>query len=452
MKRSKPRQSARKLAWEILSAVEAGTSLLELSLTKTLQASGLDLRDQNLAEKIVKGVLEERSYLEKELTTCLTGKLKKLSKRVQTILRIGAYQILCLERVPNEVAVNESVNLAKQVTDRRQANLVNAVLRSLASKDRKPEQQRLDSPEDIAEALSHPIWIIQRWIAQIGKEETIALCRFNNTQWPLYARVNTLRCHREELIKRLTLEGISSLPCSFDEDCLKIQNLPSSIDTLTSFQDGLFLFQDVSSVLMAKALGANPGEDILDLCSAPGGKTTLLAAMMQNTGSILAVDVSQTRLAQVEENCNRLGVANTTTLCCDATTLDSNRRFDRILIDAPCTGLGTLGRKKDLRWNRNETDIEELVSLQQQLLSHAATLLKPSGIIVYSTCSIDSSENEEVVDSFLDHHDNFSLSPLTELPTTLLNDRGELRSWPHRHHMSGGFAARLTASAALSSP
>ncbi|MCB0333036.1 MAG: 16S rRNA (cytosine(967)-C(5))-methyltransferase RsmB [Bdellovibrionales bacterium] len=444
MKHTKPLQSARKLAWEILSKVEGGSSLLELSLPETLQRSGLEIRDQKLAEKIIKGVLEERSHLEDHLAQCLTGKLRKLSKRVQTILRMGAYQILFLERVPHEVVVNESVKLAKQVTDRHQANLVNAVLRKLSTHQEKPKELQLDTVEQIAKSLSHPEWIIKRWIQQIGKDETIALCNQNNRQWPLYARANTLRCSPKELLEVFQNERVRAHNTEFESSCLIIEHLPMPLTELTSFQNGLFIIQDISSVLMASVLEAKPDETILDLCSAPGGKTTLLAAHMKNTGSILAVDVSPERLKKVEENCARLGVTNTKTLCCDARTLTTESLYDRILIDAPCTGLGTLGRKKDLRWNRKEEDLHKLQELQLQLLNHASTLLKPSGVIVYSTCSIDSSENEDVVDAFLLNHTDFSREPLAGLPKELCNERGEVRTWPHRHNMSGGFASVLT--------
>jgi 16S rRNA (cytosine967-C5)-methyltransferase len=406
--------------------------------------------DQAFAREVVYGVLRWRGKLDWIISAYSHIKPHRMERAVITILRMGAYQILFMDRVPSRAAVDESVKLAKGIKKNDAAPFINGILRGIAEKRKEifyPDLQT-DPLDHIATLHSHPLWIVRRWVDQWGVEETIALCQADNQIPPFTVRVNTLKGSREEVMDQLRAEAIGATPTPFSPIGLVISDPPpfTSWDLL---QGGWFQVQDEAAQLVSLLLAPQPGERVLDLCAAPGGKTTHLAQLMEDQGEIVAMDVSQAKLGLLEENCRRLGITIVQTLTHDATTplpfpLGS---FDRVLVDVPCTGLGTVRRNPDGKWRVKEEDIPRLQQLQRTTLTQAATMVKKQGVLVYSTCTMTSEENEGVIDAFLSERKEFCLedtSPFLPPGCENLVDRtGYLRTFPHQHGTDGFFAARM---------
>jgi 16S rRNA (cytosine967-C5)-methyltransferase len=439
--------SARERALHILWRIEVQGAFADRLLYAAATQSGLSDRDQALLQQLVKGTLQQRGALDATLERRLKSGLAALTPWIRNILRLGAYQVLFLDRTPPEVAVSESVELAKRYGHKGTAGLVNAVLRRIAAEaPQRPQAEAPQSAEEIAERHSHPLWLVRRWLAQIGPEETIALCEADNTPWPLCLRANTLRVDAAQLRERLAAEGVLAEPARYAAACLIVRQLPAGtrLHELASFRDGLFQVQDESAALLAQLVAPEPGEFVVDLCSAPGGKTTALAALMENRGRILACDLHENRLRLVRANCERLGIAIAAYHSGDAREVALDEPADRVLLDAPCSGLGVLGRKSDVRWNKREEDIARMAALQAELIHQAAALVRPGGTLVYSTCTLEPSENERVVEEFLEFNPAFTLvSPPHGFPAELVSSQGYYCAWPQRHSMAGAFGAVL---------
>jgi len=406
--------------------------------------------DKAFVREVVYGVLRWRGRLDWIISAYSRIKPARMERAVITILRIGAYQILFMDRVPSRAAVDESVKLAKGIKKGEAAPFVNGILRGIAEGRKEVPYPDLgtDPLDHIATRYSHPLWLVRRWVEQWGAEETCALCQANNQIPPLTVRVNTLKGSREEVIDQLRDEKIIATPTPLSPLGLVIEN-PPPLDTWEPLQKGWFQVQDEAAQLVSMFLVPQPGERVLDLCAAPGGKTTHLAQVMEDQGEITAVDVSQAKLTLLQENCRRLGISIVKTVAQDAAAplpfpLAS---FDRVLVDVPCTGLGTLRRNPDIKWRVKEADISRLQRLQGAILNQAATMVKKEGVLVYSTCTLTPEENEGVIEAFLAGQNEFRLedaSPL--LPTGcqgLVDDKGYLRTLPHRHGTDGFFAARM---------
>lgn len=412
--------------------------------------SSLKERDAALYMQLIKGTLQWRGKIDAALETFLEKGLSSLPAKVQNILRLGAYQIMFLDRIPKEVAVNESVNLTRKQKERNLAGLVNALLRNLVRELPRlmPALSNANSAEEIAISGSHPPWLVERWISQFGAEETRALCEANNRPWPVQLRANTLRIQPQELIEKLQSEGLTAKAARFSPECLTVETLPENrkLHELASYQSGLFQIQDESSALVSHIVDPQPGETVIDLCSAPGGKTTHLAALMKNTGRIVALDSSRRRLELVTQACRRLGISIVECAVSDGRTFRPQYTADRVLVDAPCSGLGVLGRKSDARWNKTPGMLKELAVLQLELLTNAARLVRKGGVLIYSTCSIDPEENEQVIESFLARDESFRPAPLPAIFTQLglAGTQACYRSWPQRHLIGGAFGAALT--------
>lgn len=401
----------------------------------------------------VRGVLENASLIDSRLEQRLKGKgLKGLPPEIRAILRVGAYQIGFLDRAPVPLVINESVNESRQLGFEGLTKLVNAVLRRISEIPKDGGARSSDdvqSLSEIATTTSHPKWLVSRWAEQFGLEEAAAICRADNERAPLCFRVNTLRSTAEVLQRELAAEEVETRPARFAQNALEVLKLPRQrrIHELTAFKQGLFLIQDESSILVTEMANAVPGMRVIDLCSAPGGKCCGMAITMGNTGKVVACDADEKRLERVKENCDRLGITNVEIVVGDARTLNVEPA-DLVLVDAPCSGLGTVGRRADLRWNKHEDDFPKLVELQKQILDHAAHLVKVGGRLVYSTCSIDLAENEIVANSFVQNRPNFTIfRDVLPMSAGLVTMEGYLRTFPHRHQMSGAFSAsfvRLT--------
>ncbi|MDQ2714519.1 MAG: 16S rRNA (cytosine(967)-C(5))-methyltransferase RsmB [Chloroflexota bacterium] len=441
-----PNKSAREMALQILYRIETKKAYSTVLLDQAANDQNWD-GNQALLRQLVKGTLEWRGKIDSVLEQVVKGDLDSLTPWIRNILRLATYQILFLDRIPPEVAVNESVELAKRYGHRGTVRLVNAVLRKVVAQRQQkvaPPIVEQDPADYIAINFSHPKWMVQRWIQQLGAEETIELCMANNQAGHLCLRTNTLKGSTSDLRMQLEKEGIDFRPAQYAPDCTIVTKLPRTtrLNQLSSYCNGLFQVQDESSALIAYLVDPQPGECIVDLCSAPGGKTTHCAALMQNQGRILAVDLHRHRLHLIQTNAKRLGITMIEEVCADGRTLHLDHLADRVLVDAPCSGLGVLGRRSDARWNKAESDLQGLRVLQLELLQHASTLVKPGGRLVYSTCTIDIDENEGIVQTFINNSSDYKLLGAPEhIPTPLVDQQGYYRTWPHRHDMGGAFGA-----------
>jgi 16S rRNA (cytosine967-C5)-methyltransferase len=438
----------RQAACDCLLAIRKESGYADRLMDKELASGQLSGPDRGLFAELVFGVLRRQGTLDHILTGLLTQPLAKLEPQALILLRLGLYQLVYLDRIPESAAVNESVNLAKQSIP-RVAGLINAVLRNyLRHKDTITFPDPVAAPAaSIAARHSHPQWLVKLWFSQLGEEETERLAEAASYQPPLTLRVNTLRIQRDELLRQFAANGIGAVACPFSPHAIRVEGR-HLITGLPGFREGLFVVQDEASQVASILLDPQPGERVLDACAAPGGKATHLAQLMANTGELLAMDVSRSKLPLILETAERLGISIITTRAADllqSGALPANA-FDRILLDAPCSGLGVIRRNPEAKWRLQPDDITRLAATQKVLLANAGRMLKPGGTLLYSTCSTSSEENELVVEDFLSHHPGFVLENLSALFPALgelFTPAGMFRAWPHRHAMDGFFAARL---------
>ncbi len=455
------RAKVRSIAAEILERVEKDNAYVNILFDRLAKTNELTPEEFPVVQRMVRGVLERRNSLDSCIDARLSGRKGGIPPFVRNVLRIAAYQLLYLDRVPQHAVVNESVTVVKAGPYGRLGGLANAVLRRIIRECCNGETGAAEEQGQAAE-LNHPEWMIRRWQEQFGTEETARICRANNAPWPLYIRINTLRTTAERLREALAEEGVGVSSAEYAADCLAINDLPANrrIQELEAFKRGLFFVQDQSSVLVTQLLSAKPGETVIDLCSAPGGKASAMAMQMKNTGRLIAVELNEKRLRLLRENAERLGLTNLELAAADGRTFvpPPGREgtaadlfdADAVLVDAPCSGLGVLGRHADARWNKKEEDIQGLLPIQRDLLAHAARLVKPGGRLVYSTCTIEPAENEDVVENFLSQHPEFTaVNAAGLLSSKVVSEKGCLRTWPHRHRSAGGFAALLRKEAAI---
>jgi len=371
--------------------------------------------------------------------------LEGLTVSIRNVLRLGAYQILFSDGVPDRAAVYESVELAKRVGHPGTARLVNAVLRKVVR-----ERDRIEYPDPegdpagyLAVLGSHPRWLAARWIARFGMKEASARCAANNRRRPVSLRVNRLKGTADALVARLAEAGFEGKPSDFVEGFVDVEEAQGLFET-EAFRAGWFQVQDPSGGLVGLLLDPQPGERVLDVCAAPGGKTTHAAELMGNVGEIVALDKHSRRVERIVENVRRLGIRIVRTVAMDALKYEDGG-FDRVLVDVPCSGTGVFARRVDARWRLKEEDIGELIELQERLLEKGASLLRKGGRLVYATCSMEEEENEGVVARFLSRHRSFMLEPASEMmPLPSGEPFGDfVRTYPHRHGVDGSFAACL---------
>jgi 16S rRNA (cytosine967-C5)-methyltransferase len=417
-------------------------------MDRELTKGNLNGPDRGLFAELVFGVLRRQGTLDYVLTGLLTQPLLRLEPQVLIFLRLGLYQLMYLDRIPESAAVNESVNLAKQSLPRA-SGLVNAVLRNyLRNKDTVTFPDPIAAPADsIAARHSHPAWLVKLWFSQLGETETELLAEAASRQPPLTLRANTLMTTRDELLNMFVTNGITVAPCRFSPHGIQIEGR-HHIPGLPGFREGLFAVQDEASQMVAFLLDPQPGERVLDTCAAPGGKATHLAQLMGSLGEVLAMDNSGSKLPLILETAQRLGITNIRTRAADllqSAALPA-AAFDRVLLDAPCSGLGVIRRNPEAKWRLTPDDITRLAAVQKTMLKNAVRLLRPGGVLVYSTCSTSQQENEAVVLDFLSRNTDCVLENLNGLfpeYREVFTEDGMFRAWPHRHGMDGFFAARL---------
>ena len=438
---------ARRLAWHVLTAVEDG-GFADAALGEQLRNARLAPRDRHLATQLVYGTLAWQGLLDGAIARGGRNP-RQLDPPLRTLLRLALFQLVRLDRVPDFAAVDTAVELAKEFKRGAGSGLVNALLRRFLR-----DGKRLDVPPrgadlaaHLAVALSHPHWLVERWIDELGAGEAEALLAANNTAAPTVVRVNRRRTNPAQLTELLAAGGIRARPAVYADDALIIEPGGDPL-ALPGYREGWYALQGEASQLVVAVLDPQPGARVLDVCAAPGGKATA-AAERAADGLVVAVDRSGRGLRLGRRVAARLGLANVVAVRGDARTLPlaADWRADAVLVDAPCSGLGTLRQHPEIKWRRSPADLAALAALQAELLSAAAARVAPGGVLVYATCTISTIENAGVVAGFLAAHRDFGLDdPRPFLPSaarSLIDADGFLRTFPHRDGLDGFFAARL---------
>lgn len=434
----------RGLAVKILNRVERTDAYLEKLLDNELKNAELNGPDKALLYEIVHGVTRWQGRLDWILNGFYKGQFSKAIPNLKNGLRVALYQILFLDRIPDHAAVNEAVEFVKKLQGQKPADLTNAILRNII---RNKNTIRYPDPnEDLIGYLSayysHPSWMVKRYLEKYGREETEKLLNANNEKPYLTLRVNAIKTNPQEFRSLLEQVNLKYRPGKFLNEFVQLQNL-TNITAWDYYQKGYFNIQDESAGLAVRLLDVQPGMNVLDMCAAPGGKTAYLGSLMKNNGKITAIDRYDDRLKLVRRNNERLGLTCVTTIESDALEFESDM-FDRVLADVPCSGTGTLSKKPDIKWKKDIFDLRRMTDMQSKLINKAATLVKPDGVLVYSTCSIEPEENFAIVKKFLEMHPNFIFeSAKGKIADDIVDENGCIQTLPHKHLMDGAFAAKL---------
>lgn len=442
MKRKK--KNVRETALDILEAVEKKQSYSNLLLNHAIKKNELEQKDIPLLTELTYGTLQRKITLDYYLAPFVGG--KKLEGWVRQLLRLTLYQMVYLDKIPDRAAIFEAVEIAKRRGHKGIAAMVNGVLRSIQREGLPSFAEISDPLERLAVMTSHPLWLVKRWADQFGLPATKEMCELNLTAPAVTGRVNETKISREDCLALLTEEGFTVKASEVVPEaiiCLK-GNLAHS----KAFATGLVTIQDESSMLVAHALGIAEGQRVLDACAAPGGKSTHIAEKLKGTGEVLSLDLHEHKVKLIHENAARLGLENIQCRVLDSRNVQDHfqkESFERILLDAPCSGLGVMRRKPDLKYSKNVEDIRKLQEIQLSLLESVAPLLKKDGIIVYSTCTIDKEENHNVVKVFLEKHPEFTfdLTLKERLPEKVRGfvDGGELQILPQYLNSDGFYIA-----------
>lgn len=437
-------QSARATALRVLVSCRNNGAWADAALKAQISRDGLSGPDAALCSRIVYGVMQNRMLLDFYIGAYCTQKPDHLQPLLLEILRIGAYQIIYLDKIPDSAAVNTSVELAKLAKRGQASGLVNAVLRKLSqNKKALPPVPERDDVQRLSIQYSHPKWFVKRLVSLLGREEAERFLACDNQIAPITVQVNPLKTTLEALTEELQQAGISVQPHSWVPDCLELSGT-GDLAALPSFREGKFLVQDPAARLVSLIAGIRPGQKVLDVCAAPGGKSLSAAFAMAGNGSIVACDLHENKLKRIQESADRLGVNIITTQAADGRVFrpEWEASFDTVLVDAPCSGLGIIRKKPDTRYKKAD-DLFTLPVVQAAILDNAARYVRPGGTLVYSTCTILPEENEQVTEAFLAEHADFGLEPF-ELPLPVGKSDGSLTLWPQRHDTDGFYICRMT--------
>lgn len=434
-------KSARQVAFEALLKVHRDGAYSNLAVDSLLKENDqLDDRDKAFVSNIVYGTIDRLILIDYNLSLYLNQPVRKLKPELHTILRMGTYQLLFMDKVPSRAAVNESVNLAKVNKSAFAASLVNAVLRRVSDNGVQLPEGGENNPEYLSVKYSCPEWIITLWKDAYGIDNAIALAEKALEAAPVVIRVNTAKTTSDELIDKLAAEGVVSEKSDAVPNALIIRNT-GSVEELDAYKEGLFHAQDIASQLCCMALDVKEGETVFDLCAAPGGKTFTIAENMNNTGVVRSFDIYQSRVELIKSGAVRLGLNNVYTYLSDASIFNENYGFaDKVLCDVPCSGLGIIRRKPEIRFKK-KSEIDGLPEIQYRILCNAVKYLKDGGRLVYSTCTLNPQENSQVCDRFLSEHPEFSAVEVhPDLPRYGEGDK-YLTLMPHLHSTDGFFVA-----------
>ena len=435
--------SARDTALKVLIACRTHGAWADAALKAQLARDQLSPQDAALCSRMVYGVTQNRLRLDFYLAAYCSQKPDHVQPPLLDILRLGAYQILFLDKVPDRAAVSEAVELAKRSGRGQAAGLVNAVLRKLSqNKNALPSIPDRDEVKFLSIRYSHPKWLVKRLLELLGRGETEAFLAADNTAAPLTVQVNPLKTTQEKLTAELEALGVRVTPHVWVPGCLELSGT-GDLTALEPFRVGHFLVQDGAAALAARAAAVTPGQRVLDVCAAPGGKSFGAAFAMEDRGEILACDLHENKLKRIQDGAQRLGLTSIRTAAADGREFrpEWEAAFDTVLVDAPCSGLGIIRKKPDTRYKKAD-DLFTLPVVQQAILDNACRYVKPGGVLVYSTCTILPEENQQVTDAFLAQHRDFSREDLP-LPDQAGQADGQVTLWPHRHDTDGFYICRM---------
>lgn len=441
-------KNSREIALKILYEVDVKKAYSGISLNKNLRSNISEL-DESFIRELVYGVLENLIFIDWIIKKYSKIRFSKISPIVKEILRMGIYQIIFMNKVPDSAACNEAVKLAKRYSHKGVSGFINGMLRTISRNKNNIEipNKEFEPINYLSIKYSHPEWLVKRWVEEFGFEFTEALCMANNKKPKLNIRVNTLKISRDELMKKFNNKGLEVYETKYADDGIIVEN-PIRITDTEEFNKGYFQIQDESSMLVGQVL--NPKEDslVLDVCSAPGGKTTHIAQKMNNKGKIIARDIHKHKLKLVEQNAKRLGIDIIKTEVYDALVFDNDLvgKIDYCVVDAPCSGFGLIRRKPEIKYNRTLEDIKEINEIQYSILKNSSRYLKQNGILVYSTCTIEKEENIRLINRFLSENPMYRLVPIEEIKCDdikISSKNGYIELFPNIHGTDGFFIAKL---------
>ncbi|MBQ7884294.1 MAG: 16S rRNA (cytosine(967)-C(5))-methyltransferase RsmB [Phascolarctobacterium sp.] len=444
MAKIEKKATARSGAVEILQQVLNEGAYTNIAVNKYLRSHSLSDMERRLLTELVYGTVKAVGTIDWYLAQCVTRPLDKIDKLVLNILRVSVYQLLYMDKIPVSAACNEAVNLARLFSHEGTAKFVNGVLRGLLRK--KDSFTFPDEGQEAADYISlkmyHPRWLVKKWLKNYGREATEALCAFDNTPAPVCLRVNTLVTTRDKLVAELTKAGGQVRASKWSADGIVCDKLPALSEVFANLHNAFYV-QDESSMLVGAVLAPRAGETVIDMCSAPGGKTTHLAQLMQNEGIIYAGDVHEHKIKLIEENAARLGIKIIKAQLQDATQFVEawEQKADKVLVDAPCSGMGVLRRRAEARWRKTRNDLKIFPPLQLKILNNAARYVKAGGTLVYSTCTIEQAENHYLVQEFLAANPEWHIEPFPHPLTGELVE--ELQLLPQVDNVDGFYICKL---------
>lgn len=404
---------ARFSAIKTVYAVQSQGAYSNVALAQILRQEKLSDLDRRFCTELVYGTIKVGASLDWKISKYVNRPLDKIDAKILAVLRVGMYQIFFLDRVPNSAAVNESVEIAKKFCGIGASKFVNGVLRSAVREPQKSEFPTDDSVESLALRTFHPAWLVKLFVEEFGLDTARKICATNNMEPPLCLRVNFLKSNRTEILDALKKFGATAEPSKLVPEGI-ICKSHGALDSFKPLKIGMCQVQDESSMLAAHWLNPAENDFVIDCCAAPGGKATHIAELMKNRGRIIAADIYETKLQHIKENLQRLGIKIIEPLLLDAREIGNKfyNQADKVLVDAPCSGLGVIRRKADLRWKKSFEEIAELPKLQAEILASAANAVKIGGTLIYSTCTIIRRENEEIVENFIKSNKNFRIAEM----------------------------------------
>ena len=436
---------AREVAMLTLNACQRQGGWSDGVLKKQLAVAGLDNRDAALATQLCFGVLQNQLLLDHYLSQFSNIPLKRMEGKVVQVLRLGAYQMLFLDKIPHSAAVNSAVAMTKtHCKNPRASGMVNGILRSLErSLENLPTIPSENTAEYLSILYSHPKWFVEELLTILGEEETASFLAANNSQPATTVMVNTVRTTVQALTERLEEAGVEVQPHPWLENCLYLSRT-GDLERLTAFQEGLFYVQDPASRLAIRAADPKPGMRVLDCCAAPGGKSFASAIAMENRGEVISCDLHPHKKKLLQAGADRLGLDILTPMTADGRQFreEWENAFDVVLVDAPCSGLGVIRKKPDIRYKDAEP-LKDLPPVQADILANASRYVKPGGVLLYSTCTILPRENEGVVNGFLERNPAYKAEAFTSVGNIGEVESGMITLWPHRHGTDGFFICKL---------
>lgn len=443
-------QDARELALNILYEVAEKGAYANLSLDKALRAARMPANDKKLVTEIVNGTIRMSKHLDWVLHLFMQKPMEKQNPWLRCILRMSAYQLLFMEKIPDYAAVNSAVELSRKKAGKALSGVSNGVLRNII-RNRTNFTWPHEREEYLSVYYSQPAWLTHMWLKEYGDGQTENMFTYLNQRAGLVLRNNELLGSRTQLIKELAAEQVAATESQLMPSAIRVESMEQSLEELKTFQQGRFYVQNEASMLAAAILDPQPGDRILDLCCGVGGKSTHFAEVMQNRGTVMAVDLYDHKINLLQKNCQRLGINIVEACKQDILTMPDEPVWNRVFLDVPCSGLGVLNRRADSRWRKSPEEINDLTKLQTALLQKAGAMVESGGILVYATCTVNKMENENIVQAFLNRNSHYSVDdmsvvvPFLPLDTNDQNDarQGYLTLLPGRYQTDGMFYARL---------